>query len=258
MLVLSWLVPLVGAFGGVAYGLGDAYNLTDRFFVGLAFMSFGLVVGDAWAEVVALFRLPDRTPLRVPWLTPVLLIILHVGLGALALEFCAFDRLYAYHASDAVSGTYDLRPSSAALIVGCAAVSVVVALFQARLVRWVIVSERTASARESMSARSVPEDAVLGDEHIYEAQVLLNNLGYAVGTIDGVLSPDTTKALGRFQEAECLEQTGKVTALTMIELRNQWKETEPSPNGASMAAMAEHVGRRLARPWVRLRQAVKR
>ncbi len=257
-LVLSWALPLLGVGVAVFYAYANAPNPVDRAFLAMAYVPLGLIAGDFWAAGLALLRRRVDTPLRVPLTTPLVLGGLHLGLGAAVLRLVRFDTLYEYVPVDGMGGTYEIRLLIAVPVVAAAGLALVVALLEGRLVRWVLISERTAKPRFDPGSVQPAEDRELGPENVYEAQALLNNLGYEFGAIDGVLTADTSSALERFQRAADIEVSGRVTALTMIELRNQWKAAEESPRRASMWAMARHVGRRLAHPLSQATKGIRR
>jgi peptidoglycan hydrolase-like protein with peptidoglycan-binding domain len=53
----------------------------------------------------------------------------------------------------------------------------------------------------------------------FELQTRLNQLGYKVGTVDGVIGPRTTEALKKFQSDNSLSVTGTLDAQTILKLR---------------------------------------
>jgi len=53
----------------------------------------------------------------------------------------------------------------------------------------------------------------------FELQTRLNQLGYKVGTVDGVIGPRTTDALKKFQSDNSLSVTGTLDAQTIRKLR---------------------------------------
>jgi peptidoglycan hydrolase-like protein with peptidoglycan-binding domain len=53
---------------------------------------------------------------------------------------------------------------------------------------------------------------------VREAQRALNDLGYPVGPVDGVVGPRTRQALLRYQEAAVLPMTGRLDSETMVRL----------------------------------------
>ena len=256
-LTLSWSIPGLGVDVAVFSGYDGAPNPVDRAFLTMAYLQLGLLAGDLWAAGLAIFRNRSATPLRVPVATPLVLGFLHVVLAAGLLRMARFDTIYRYVPVDALGGIYEIRWLIALPVVVAAAAGLAVSIMEGRLVRWVLISERTANPQNVRSLEGAI-DRELGPENVYEAQALLNNLGYEFGAIDGVLTAGTSVALEQFQKASDVEVCGKVTALTMIELRNQWKAVEESPTRASMWAMARHVGQRLVHPFTRAARSINR
>jgi peptidoglycan hydrolase-like protein with peptidoglycan-binding domain len=125
---------------------------------------------------------------------------------------------------------------------GLALVSFLLAGFEARLVRWVLLSEITAAGSQASLPVAGAKDTELGPEHVYEAQVLLNNLGYHVSPITGDLNRATVDSLKRFQTSAELELDGKLTAKSMIELRNRWRVHEEE--ASTVMAVSEHAVRK--------------
>jgi len=256
-LTLSWALPVIGVAVAAYLGHAGAPNPVDRAFLTMAYLPLGLLVGDLWTAGVAVLRRRAETPLRVPLATPLILGCLHIGLGAGCLRLIGFDTLYRYAPRDAFGGVYEARWAIALLVVAGSILGLVGALLEGRLLRWVLISERTAAPRNGR-LQATPADQDLGPENVYEAQVLLNNLGYEFGAIDGVLTPETSAALQRFQETAGVESSGKVTALTMIELRNRWATAEASTKRASLWAMARHVVRTLVMPFAQVARGLNR
>lgn len=249
-----------GTWGALALGLALAVwlggrleaNPTDRIARALACLPLTLVLVDAWSLGIALLRRPAHTPLRVPVKTPPVLAAFHLGVWLWASYLASFEVFYRLAWQDELAGVYEVRPGVALLLGGLALGALAAAFFEVRLVRWVLISEETAAPAPGGEA-----DLPVGPEHVYEAQMLLNNLGYGAGPIDGELRDATRAALKRFQAERRLEPSGEVTALTMIELRNRWTAQEGAAPGRSAKALCEHVARRAARRaadwWARWR-----
>ena len=103
-------------------------------------------------------------------------------------------------------------------------VGTVAVFFEIRLLRWVLISEDTAVVEEKQEEPESESDMPAGPEHNYEAQTILNRLGYETGPVDGELNEATREALRKFQADAGLDATGEVTMLTAIELRNRWED----------------------------------
>ena len=54
---------------------------------------------------------------------------------------------------------------------------------------------------------------------VFEMQERLNELGYKLGTVDGVAGPRTVEALKKFQSDNKLSPTGTIDADTIKKLR---------------------------------------
>lgn len=239
----TYLLALAAILGAIGFGSTIGENPTDQVLAGLARLPIVLLLVDFWSVVVAILRRHASTPLRVPLKTPAALVAVHLVLGVWADHLVNFDVLYKLvWISDQV-GNYEVRWGIAATVVVLSAVSLLLAGFEIRLVRWVLLSEMTAVGQ--MASPETPqeaEDMELGTEHLYEAQVLLNNLGYEVSAITGELNDSTVESLKQFQSSVSLEPEGKLTAKSMIELRNRWRDREEE--GSPALAVSEHAVRK--------------
>ena len=252
MIWMTYGVALAGCLCAVVFGFAGGANPTDRFFASMALLPAALLIVDVWAIVVAITRRHAPTPLRIPSKTPLILGLVHLAAWALSAQWSSFEYLYVLvWVSDRV-GHYELNGVSATLVILLALVSFVLALFETRLVRWVLVSEITAAGHPASDSGVVSEDIELGTEHVYEAQVLLNNLGYNVSPITGELAEPTVAALRRFQVEVDLTSDGSLTAKTMIELRNRWSQTEGDQS--AVVAVSEHAVRRA---WRKIKQVFR-
>jgi hypothetical protein len=252
MLWTTYGVAVAGCLGAVVVGFSGGANPTDRFFASVAALPAALLVVDVWAIVVAVARRHASTPLRIPSKTPLILGLAHLAGWALSAQWSSFEYLYELvWVSDRV-GHYQVKWASAALVILLALVSFVLALVETRLVRWVLVSEITATGHTGSDPVVVSEDIELGAEHVYEAQVLLNNLGYNISPITGELAEPTVAALRRFQTEVDLSPDGNLTAKTMIELRNRWSQAEGDQS--AVVAVSEQAVRRA---WSRIKQVLR-
>ena len=246
---LTYVVSALGVGGIVAVGATSAYNPVDQTFAILARLPFAMLSVDAWTLMLAYLRRQAPTPLRIPIKTPLILAVLHLLAGTSGLHLIVFDRLYELRWIDDGIGHYEVGWLPGGGVVLLALVSLLLAVFEIRLSRWVLISEITAPPEAPVFKPDEPEDIELGTEHIYEAQVLLNNLGYDVTPISGELNLSTSEALREFQKSTGLEVTGTLTAKTMIDLRNRWREHEAE--SSPVMAVGEHAvkrtGSRIAR-----------
>jgi hypothetical protein len=224
------------------WGISSAFNPTDQTFSVLSRLPPSLLIVDGWALLVVVVRRNAATPLRVPFKTPLILGIVHTVAGVACQHFVTFDVLYDLVWVDDRVGHYEVRWVIGAGLTLLSLVSFLLAAFETRLVRWVLLSEFTsAGTRAEVPAVEAP-DVELGTEHVYEAQILLNNLGYDVSPISGELNASTMDSLKQFQDSVNLPAVGKLTAKSMIELRNVWREKEKE--SSSVRAVSEHAVRR--------------
>ncbi len=250
----TWSVFGLALLGAVGLGLHMEANPTEVTARTLVELPLTLLLLDLWALGIALFRQSQRTPLRVPVKTPPILAAFHLGLWAGGRYTVSFDLFYRLEPADTLGGLYVVRGGAAALLGLLALLALGAAFFEARLVNRVLISEDTAAVGQTEAPEAVSEpDRPAGPEHVYEAQVILHNLGYDVGGIDGEMKEACRDALRQFQVVCELEPSGEVTVLTMIELRNRWSAREAS--GQSVKALFGHVaqrtGARLATWWQR-------
>ena len=206
----------------VVLALDLATNPVDRLAWVLAELSLALVLVDLWCLSIALFRRSDRTPLRVPVRTPLVLAGFHLLLWFWTRYLVSFGVFYRLELVDPLSGVYVIRWGIAALLGLLAGLGVVAVFFETRMVQWVLISEQTAAGQREGPAPAGEPDMPAGQEHMYEAQMLLGKLGYEVGEVDGKMDEQTRQALRQFQSSCRLASTGELTVLTMIELRNRW------------------------------------
>jgi len=230
-------VAVAICLGGVA-----GSNPTDRTYAGLALLPYALLIVDLWAMIAAIVRRHAPTPLRVPLKTPVILAAVHVVAVTASTRFVQFDVLYELIWINERVGNYEVRWGIGAVVIGMALVSLILAGFETRLVRWVLLSEITSAAPTASAQVSEVEDMELGPEHLYEAQVLLNNLGYDVSPITGELNESTVASLKQLQTSAGLESKGRLTVKSMIELRNRWREREEE--SSPVRAVSEHAVRK--------------
>jgi hypothetical protein len=252
MIWTTYGVAVAGCLGAAVVGSAGAANPTDRFFASAAALPAALLMVDVWAIVVAITRRHASTPLRIPSKTPLILGLAHLAAWALSAQWSSFEYLYELVWVSERVGHYQIKWGSATLVILLGLLSFVLALFETRLVRWVLVSEITAIDHTASDPVVVSEDIELGAEHVYEAQVMLNNLGYNVSPITGELAEPTVAALRRFQSEVDLTPDGSLTAKTIIELRNRWNQAEGDPS--AVVAVSEHAVRRA---WSRIKQVLQ-
>lgn len=230
LLWASWCVPAASVALAVWLAASQSYNLVDLVAQTAADLNLTVMLVDLWALSLAVFRRSSRSPLRVPVRTPLLLAGAHLLLWLVAIRLSSFDGLYRLESVDEAVGRYLVSGWAASGLVLVALASIVSAGLEVRLVRWVLISESTAvSDVEAPTAEgSVEADMPAGGEHLYEAQMVLHELGFSPGEVDGKMSPSTEEALKRFQMSCGLAPSGEITVLTLVELRNHWAEKKQS------------------------------
>jgi hypothetical protein len=243
---ITWAIFALAAILAIFLGIYFAYNFQDRLAQTLSEVSLTILIVDFWALGLSLFRRTARTPLRIPIRTPLVLAPLHLALWYWSRYLISFDVFYRLEPIDELAGIYTMKWEVFLLLLVLSSVSVVSAVFQTRLVGWVLLSENTAVPEDPPIRDPGSEpDMPAGPEHIYEAQVILNHLGYEMGGIDGKVSETTRTAVKDFQESCGLDPSGEVTILTIIELRNRWAGEESPPPGQSVKAISGHIVKRL-------------
>jgi hypothetical protein len=244
--IATWALLAACPLGSVWLGVRLEGNPIDAAARGASLVPLLLLAFDGWALGLSLLRRRESTPLYVPAKTPAILAVVHFLVWLWTRHLASFDALYHLETLGEGAGIYVVGWVPAVLLATLVTVSCAIAVLQARMVSWVLLSEQTAAPAASSQEEAADEpDGALGPEHVYEAQMLLNNLGYAVGQIDGDLGEATRQALVQFQIAAGLKQTGQVTVLTMIELRNRWATQDAPQPGQTALALSGHLFRRL-------------
>lgn len=87
----------------------------------------------------------------------------------------------------------------------------------------------------------VPTAQVQTDPVVADAQEWLDLLGYDVSTADGVLGPETVRAISRFQGDENLRRTGTITPETYERMRARAQELTDIPRENPFIAEAQQL-----------------
>lgn len=87
----------------------------------------------------------------------------------------------------------------------------------------------------------MPTAQTLTDPVVADAQEWLKLLGYDVSTSDGVLGPETVRAISRFQSDENLRRTGTITPETFERLRARAREVTDIPRENPFIAEAQQL-----------------
>jgi len=230
LLVASWCIPALAALLALWLGFSQSTNRVDFFAQSAADLNLTVMLVDLWALGLAVLRRSTRTPLRIPVKTPLILAGTHLCFWLAALHLSSFGGFYRLEPLNEVVGAYVVSGWSAAGLLLLTLLSAGSATFEARLVRWVLISEETAAVEPQAGDEGVTEaDMPAGDQHLYEAQMVLHELGFEPGDVDGKMSEATEEALAQFQVSCGLEPGGSLTVLTLVELRNRWVEVKQRP-----------------------------
>ncbi|MGF1624505.1 MAG: peptidoglycan-binding protein [Alphaproteobacteria bacterium] len=87
----------------------------------------------------------------------------------------------------------------------------------------------------------VPTAQVRTDPVVADAQNWLNELGYDITTADGVMGPETVRAISRFQGDENLRRTGTITPETYERMRARAREVTDIPRENPFIAEAQQL-----------------
>ena len=87
----------------------------------------------------------------------------------------------------------------------------------------------------------VPTAQVRTDPVVADAQAWLKLLGYDVSTSDGVMGPETVRAISRFQGDENLRRTGTITPETYERMRARAREVTDIPRENPFIAEAQQL-----------------
>ena len=219
-LVAYWAWGVLGVCVVVAIVLGiyGASNAADQWAAVGGWLPLCLVGVDLFLMGVLLFKQIGIRALGLPAVGGVLHVLIWVWADYLA----TFEVLYRLEMHTEFYGVYEVRLGIAFLLGGLGLLSVGVAVYEVGVVDQLVGDLDIPISGEAQT----DDDTVLAGDHIYDAQMLLNNLGYDVGGIDGVLGPKTETALKQFQSVVGLSPLGKVTAHTLALLRQRSQSPE--------------------------------
>lgn len=232
--LLAWGLLGLSAVLAIVLGIRGAGNPTDQMALCLAMWPLALLVVDVWGLVVALWK---KT---VGVFVPICLFLMHILIWFWAVYLTHFEVFYRLEPTGPLGGIYVVRWGIVGLLGVIVCGSFVGAVFEILAMTSFFASSSVASpARLGI----VESDMVLTGDPIFEIQVMLNNLGYDIGEIDGTLNAKTQAALEQFQMVSGMKPNGNVTVLTLSALREKWRaENTPVP-GQSARLFAVHIGR---------------
>ncbi|MDP6776429.1 MAG: peptidoglycan-binding domain-containing protein [Candidatus Latescibacteria bacterium] len=245
------LVALVVAMAAAVWsGIRLESNPVDRVARCLAELPLALLLVDLLVLAILLARRRScEIPTAVTAIPPVVAGA-HVALWVLARHLVSFEVFYGLEPTAEMWRPYAVRGWIVAGLGLATLLSAGTATLQVYLLRWSVQWIPLPGSRASGAWEAALEpDAMAEQEHVYEAQVILQSLGYDVEGIDGEMDEATSSALRQFQEASDLEARGELTMLSLIELRNRWRSQQEMKPGQSSKAVLGHVARRMSE-WI--------
>lgn len=102
----------------------------------------------------------------------------------------------------------------------------------------------------------IDSDSALPSFVVSHAQVLLNDLGYPIGVVDGVKGPRTMAAIRAFQKAQGLSADGRVSATLLAQLQVARRELMVRETQARLARLGYKIGPIDGRTGPRTRAAI--
>jgi len=242
--LITWVMPGIAAVLAVLLGIRLAHNPVDQAAQCLVMTPLTMVLTDVWVLGVGFF---GRRTLRVVWMP------LSTGVGHILLWFWAkyliqFEVFYRLEPTGPVSGVYVAEYGVVFLLIVLALLVIVSGVFAARQTVVLLNVEDI-----PIGEPSPVDDAPLPDDYVFEAQVLLTNLGYDVGGINGEVGKETSTALKQFQNGLGLVPNGEITMQTLTLLRSRGVAETPS-FAQSVRLLVMHISQNLMgfmRTWWR-------
>ena len=210
---LAWAALGIAVILGAVLGIRHGANPMDRWAAVLAVLPVCLMLVDVF---LVGWMLVKQAGLRALGL-PVGGGVLHVVIWLATAYLSRFDVFYHLNMQDDVFGIYEARVGVLVLLCGLNVLALVIAVYAIGVTGQLLGDLSIPVAGEV----SVAEDRRLEGDYVFDAQVLLTNLGYDVGGIDGVLGPKTETALKQFQAVTGLMPEGLVTEHTLLALRRR-------------------------------------
>jgi len=238
----TWAALALALSGAVWQGIRLEANPTDCAVRALSELPGMLLLTDAWVLGIALFWRSGRTSPGWPLQVVAGLVVCHLAAWWWARYLASFGVFYRLQPVGEMERVYVARWGIAGLLGGLGVVSLAAAFLAGRLVWRAAASAQAGDARPlDRSQPTFESDMPASPEYVYEAQLILHNLGYEVGGIDGRMKAETQEALRQFQALCGLDAAGEVTVLTLAELRNRWTAREEPHPGQSTKALLKHV-----------------
>ena len=236
-----WISGAMGLGLSLAIFLGTSRgdNPTDRVAATLALVPLCLLVVDLFILGLMSYR---QIGLRALGL-PIGGAGLHLMIWAWAKYLVGFEVFYRLDMQNDFHGVYEVHLVSAGLLGGLNILALVVALYEIG-VAGQLVGDLNIPIESVLYQEN---DRVLDGDHNFEVQVLLNNIGYDIGGIDGFLGPKTQAALKQFQAVEGLAPSGVVTSLTLGALYREGQQNEQLSLGQTGSRFVHYWRQRLIR-----------
>jgi len=215
-----WLWRMFGVclIVGIVLGISRADNPTDQLASVLALLPLCFIGVDLCIIGQMLYQQIGMRALGLPLGAGGL----HLLIWAWAQYLAGFEVYYRLEMHTDFYGIYEVRLGIVVLLGGLSLLALGLAVYEIGV------------AGQLFGELSIPvgsgvlgeDDAPLEGDHIFDAQVLLNNVGYDIGGIDGVLGPKTQTALKQYQAVTGLAPEGVVTILTLSALRGRGQQYE--------------------------------
>ena len=204
--LVTWATLGLAVGFAVVLGIGQGHNPVDQMAQCLALMPLTILLVDAWALGMSFIRQRSVQVLLIPYV----LGIVHFLLWIWCKYLVQFGIFYRPESTGPLEGVFVARWGVIALLGGITLVALLTSVFVAwRTVVLLSVEDIPIAEQAQVDKEQISED------HIFEAQALLSNLGYEVGGINGELSETTSKALKQFQVVAGLVPSGDVNMQTI-------------------------------------------
>lgn len=233
----------------IALGIGEAYNPTDQLAAILVCVPLCLILADFFVIGLMLLKKMELRALGLP----VGGIVLHFLLWGWTAYLIDFEVFYRLEMQTDLYGVYEVRGGIAVLLGGLSLLAIGLSVYVIGVTGQLLADGVIPIAGDELDA----EDVMLEGDHIFDAQVLLNNIGYDVGGIDGVLGPKTETALKQYQAVMGLVSHGQVSTLTLDALRSRSQQNEKLSLIQTFSTFVRYLSNRLVGffeiQWFRLK-----
>jgi len=233
----AWGVLAVSVVLGCVVGSLQGENPTDRLAAALALLPLSLILFDLfWALVVVQKKVGGRALGLVGGAA-----LLHFFLWGGTQYLASFDVFYGLVMQSEFFGVYETRTSIVAMLLILDLLALGGAVYTLGVMRELLDDFNIPIANDALDE----DDQTLDGDAVFEAQALLNNLGYDIGGIDGVRGAKTETALKQFQSVVGLAPNGIVTEMTMRELRRRDGQPEQIGWTQTLSSFASYWATRI-------------